>query len=180
METIGLLSLHRAETVQKHSREMLAALSICFQEPLVFKIKKASLSSKYESQGIQLEKLEQVYCFNASLGHEVSSWTRDATGQKCLEMYTWANHQLLNMGPFCIQVWISGFANDTRKLWQKWAAFPMEFLGVESVCPCPPETEHVPSTFPPSPSLLALHPGAQQLSKLLTGPCGHLSVPPVE
>lgn len=40
METIGLLSLHRAEMVQKHSREMLAALSIGFQEPPVFKIKK--------------------------------------------------------------------------------------------------------------------------------------------
>lgn len=40
METTRLLNLQRAEVVQKRSREMLAALSICFQEPPVSNIKR--------------------------------------------------------------------------------------------------------------------------------------------
>lgn len=52
METVGLLKLHKAEIVQKHIREMLAALSICFREPLIFK--KASLSSKFGSQRVEM------------------------------------------------------------------------------------------------------------------------------
>lgn len=51
METIGLLNLHnKAEMVQKHGREMPAVLSICFQEPPVFNIKKKSLYSKFGSR----------------------------------------------------------------------------------------------------------------------------------
>ena len=38
----------------------------------------------------------------------------------------------------------------------------------------------VPSMFPLSLSLSAGHPGAQQSSRLLVGPCGHLNVPPME
>lgn len=53
METIGLLNLHRAEMVQKYGREMSAVLSICFQEPPVFKIKKKNLYPP--SLGVELE-----------------------------------------------------------------------------------------------------------------------------
>lgn len=69
-------------------------------------------------------------------------------------------------------------------LWQQEAlapvgCFPHGDSGVVKVLVSTQDTA-VPSMFPLSVSLSAGHPGAQQLSRLLVGPCGHLNVPPME
>ena len=47
-QTVGLLNLHKAEVVRKHSREMSVTFSICVQEPPVLKIKSIIILKVWE------------------------------------------------------------------------------------------------------------------------------------
>lgn len=145
---------------------MSAVLSTCFQEPPVFKIKKHLYPP---SLGVELEDSNR---FTVSMpiwvmksAHELETHMPNVPRDVNLsQLPTFKNGNILH---------------SSLDFSQKWDAFPMEFL-VKSGFPCPPETEHVPFTFPPPPSGLSPHPGARQSSGFLIGPCGHLSVPLME